>query len=387
MINNAVNRITYLGDGKAKEFAITFSFLEKTDIVVLTVSPEDVETVLSRDYFVDLDKKTVTYPGYSPGEEPPETDRPPILPKGWKLVIYRDIAITQESSLGDKWPFNVIEDALDKLTMICQDLFYSAKRTLKLPKSAGDDVDPTLPVPKPNQGIGWDADGKKLVSIKDPAYYASGAEESAKAAAQSAANAKASEKNTIETASQAQIDITNSKNDAITNIQLEGKKQTDAATAQANAAAKSAADAKESETNADDSEAKAQGYRDQAEEYAKTAQGASAPAWDANTAYSYPTVVAGPDGHTYRAIADSTGATPADNPDKWVKLTVDNTVNMWEVDGNGDMMPEDVIPYSTGGGWELDGAGDIMPADTPTTPGLPDGYREVTEEEINSLFA
>ncbi len=118
MIENAVNRVTYQGDGQATEFAFTFEVIEKSDVVVVTVSPENVEKTLTSDYFVDMDKKVVRYPGYPPGEEPPEAERPPVLPAGWKLVIYRSIAMTQEESLGDVCPFNLIEDGLDKLTMI-----------------------------------------------------------------------------------------------------------------------------------------------------------------------------------------------------------------------------------------------------------------------------
>ena len=144
MIEESENRITYLGDGAATEFAIPFSFLEKEDIVVVTVSPESRTETLEKDYFVDADKKAVIYPGYPPGEDPPESERPPVLPAGWKLVIYRNIAVTQKSSLGSIWPFNLIEDGLDKLTMICQDILFSTKRMLKLPESI-DEFDPTLP--------------------------------------------------------------------------------------------------------------------------------------------------------------------------------------------------------------------------------------------------
>lgn len=252
MINNAVNRITYLGDGTATEFAVTFHFLEKSDIVVVTVDPDDNETVLTKDYFVDLDKKTVIYPGYSPGEEPPEADRPPILPSGWKLVIYRDIAVTQESSLGDKWPFNVIEDALDKLTMICQDIFFSARRMLKLPESAGDDVDTSLPTPTPNASIYWDSTGKKLVAGANPNLAAADASASASAALQSEKNAKASETATA----QSQRVAKDSEDAAASSKDAAAESKRDAANSAAAALASQNA-AKTSETNANDSKVRA----------------------------------------------------------------------------------------------------------------------------------
>ena len=190
MIENAVNRVTYQGDGQAVEFAFTFEVIEKSDVVVVTVSPENVEKTLTSDYFVDMDKKVVRYPGYPPGEEPPEAERPPVLTEGWKLVIYRSIAMTQEESLGDVWPFNLIEDGLDKLTMIVQDMEYNAKRMLKLSAGAPEDVDPTLPIPHANASIYWDNTGKKLVNGENPNLAAARADASAAAALASQNEAK-----------------------------------------------------------------------------------------------------------------------------------------------------------------------------------------------------
>ena len=223
MIENAENRVSYKGDGKATEFAIPFSFIDKEDVVVVIVDPEYRETTLEKDYFVDMEKKTVLYPGYPPGEEPPESEKPQVLPAGWKIVIYRDIDVTQEESLGDLWPFNLIEKGLDKLTMICQDLFYSTKRMLRLPAGAEDDVDTTLPAPTPNASIYWDDTGKKLVTGGNPNLAAGDAAASAaealasqKAAAQSENNAKESETAAKESETNAKTSETNAEASADT---------------------------------------------------------------------------------------------------------------------------------------------------------------------------
>lgn len=274
MINNAVNRITYLGDGIAKEFAVTFNFLEKADLVVVTIDPDNNETILTKDYFVDLDKKTVTYPGYSPGEEPPETERPPILPAGWKLVIYRDINITQESSLGDKWPFSVIEDGLDKLTMICQDIFFASKRMLKLPESAGDDVDTSLPTPTANASIYWDETGKKLISGANPNLAAADASASAGRALESETNAKESETKAkaSENAAKASEEASaSSESNAATSERNAATSETNAATSAA-AALDSERAASLSESHAATSEANAKA----SENAAKASETASA---------------------------------------------------------------------------------------------------------------
>ena len=116
MISTNISRVDYKGDGSTTEFPIPFPFIEKSDISVYLVKDGE-ETLLDQDYYIDEVNKTVTYPGYPPGEEKAESERPEVLPEGSKLVITRDIEITQERSLGEIWPFNEAEKGLDKITM------------------------------------------------------------------------------------------------------------------------------------------------------------------------------------------------------------------------------------------------------------------------------
>lgn len=197
MIGSSENRITYNGNGVATEFGYSFKILEKTDINVVLVGPDLKETVLTKDYFVDMEKSVVFYPGYSPGAEPPEAERPPILPEGWQLVLYREVPITQESQLDTHWPFNVIEAALDKLTIICQQLWDGVTRAIRLSDSAPKDISTVLPQPMPNESFYWDETGKKLIAGPNPKFameQAQASAESAKksetAAAESAESAK-----------------------------------------------------------------------------------------------------------------------------------------------------------------------------------------------------
>lgn len=197
MIGNSENRIIYNGNGVATEFGYSFKILEKTDINVVLVDPDLNEIALTKDYFVDMEKSVVFYPGYSPGAEPPEAERPPVLPEGWQLVLYREVPITQESQLDTHWPFNVIEAALDKLTIICQQLWDGAIRAIRLSDLAPKDISTVLPRPMPNEGFYWDKTGKKLVSGPNPKFameQAQASAESAKksetAAAESAGSAK-----------------------------------------------------------------------------------------------------------------------------------------------------------------------------------------------------
>lgn len=195
MIGNSENRIIYNGNGVATEFGYSFKILEKTDINVVLVDPDLNETALTKDYFVDMEKSVVFYPGYSPGAEPPEAERPPVLPEGWQLVLYREVPITQESQLDPH--FNVIEAALDKLTIICQQLWDGAIRAIRLSDSAPTDISTVLPRPMPNEGFYWDETGKKLVSGPNPKFAmeqaqasADAARKSETAAAESAGSAK-----------------------------------------------------------------------------------------------------------------------------------------------------------------------------------------------------
>lgn len=149
MISSSENRVSYDGDGLAKEFAYQFKILEKNDIKVMLVKPDGSTQILSKDYYVDAEKSVVIYPGYAPGAEIPESERPPILPTGWRLVLYREVPITQLVHLPEIWPFNVIEAMADKLTIICQQLFGNVKRCLKIGNEVNtDEVDVVIPLNK-----------------------------------------------------------------------------------------------------------------------------------------------------------------------------------------------------------------------------------------------
>ena len=146
MIGSSENRISYNGNGIATEFAYTFKILEKSDIKLLYVAADGTETLLTKDYYVDTEKSVVIYPGYAPGAEIPEAERPPILQEGERLIIYREVPITQQSQLDKHWPFNVIENGLDKLTIICQQIFDKANRSLYASESVSKEFNSKVPI-------------------------------------------------------------------------------------------------------------------------------------------------------------------------------------------------------------------------------------------------
>lgn len=189
MIAHVDNRITYNGNGNATEFAYQFKILDRTDIKVLLTDADGKEKLLTKDYYVDVEKNVVRYPGYAVGAEVPESERPPVLPTGWKLTIYREVPVTQETDLPDQYPFNQVEDIGDKLTMIAQQLTDVTGRSLKIGVSTSADIDTTIPWEN-GKSFRISDDGKILELSEDPAKVlplAQGVYAQTKAQAQSAA--------------------------------------------------------------------------------------------------------------------------------------------------------------------------------------------------------
>ena len=164
MIEQTVARVVYQGDGRTKEFPFAFPVLDRKFIYVVISDRNGREKTLKSDYYVDMDKHVVLYPGYPKGEEPAEAERPAVLAPGEKIVIYRNTPVSQLTSLGDKWPFDVCEKALDKLTMIDQENKESISRTVRL-AGATEEVEVVLPPPEKDTAIGWSEDGKSVINV------------------------------------------------------------------------------------------------------------------------------------------------------------------------------------------------------------------------------
>ena len=168
MLAHVDNRITYNGNGNATEFAYQFKILDRTDIKVLLTDADGKEKLLTKDYYVDVEKSVVRYPGYAVGAEVPESERPAVLPAGWKLTIYREVLVTQETDLPDQYPFNQVEDIGDKLTMIAQQLTDTTGRSLKIGVSKSTDIDTVIPWEN-GKSFRISDDGKNLELSEDPA--------------------------------------------------------------------------------------------------------------------------------------------------------------------------------------------------------------------------
>lgn len=296
MLAHVENRITYSGNGNATEFAYQFKILNRTDIKVLLTDADGKEKLLTKDYYVDVEKSVVRYPGYAVGAEVPESERPPALPTGWKLTIYREVPVTQETDLPDQYPFNQVEAIGDKLTMIAQQLTDTTDRSLKIGVSKSTDIDTVIPWEN-GKSFRISDDGKTLELSEDPAkvlplaqgVYAQ-TQAQAQIASASAAAAAKSEDSAFESAGVAGNSAqyaSLSAASAAENAELTSGYKQEALTAKADATA-SATNAKASEANAKISENNAEASKEAAQSAATTASNfASAARNSANEAQTY----------------------------------------------------------------------------------------------------
>lgn len=197
MILDSTNKITYLGDGTTTAFSYPFQITKADEVKLIKISPAGEEITITNNYYVETVNSIVYYPGYPPLEE--QAQQNPPLPTGWKLIIYREVEITQEVALIEQYPFKVIEKMSDRSTMQIQQFRDRLNRSFSLSVAAADGIEMTLPAPKPLHSFRWDANGKKLELTEDPAIaipvvmdLAEKAKQSAIAAEQSASEAEES---------------------------------------------------------------------------------------------------------------------------------------------------------------------------------------------------
>lgn len=364
MIPYADTKVVYAGDGETTVFPFTFKYAEATDIKVsLYEIATDTTTVLTKDYYVDTTAGTVTYPGYPPGQEAAESERPAPLDSAHRIVIYRETEISQPVDLGSKYPLNTLEGMHDRAIMLIQEISEITARTVTV--EAGSDE-------QPNEVI---KDVRKKAELA--ANSASAAALSEAAAALSEANAKASETaaalseaNAKESENAAALSESNAKSS-----ETMAAESATAAALSESAAAASEANAKESETEsaksataAAESESQANGYAKQAEDkyteikeytkdvetskneamsYAALIMGQTASAWSASKAYNVDDVVIYTDGYIYRCIGYSAPGTIPLGSDLWVQLKVALRDDFFELTSDGYLVQTEEPTFSS----------------------------------------
>jgi len=134
-ISTTTSRITYSGNGVTDEFAFPYYFFENGDLIVILTDSDGVSTVqtITSDY-------TVTGAGNDSGGTVTMLTPPAA---GESLLIYRSLSLTQETDYitGDPFPAETHERALDRLTMIAQQLQEELNRSAKLPVTSVADAE------------------------------------------------------------------------------------------------------------------------------------------------------------------------------------------------------------------------------------------------------
>jgi len=199
-ISTTTNRIVYLGDGATTGFPYPFRIFDDTDLVVtevLIASPftETVKT-LTTDY-------TVSGAGDATGGTVTMVTAPASTVK---LVIERSVPFTQGVTFVDNEvePADTTNDALDKLTMLTQQLLDVQDRTVRLDITQDPAlINTSLPPPEADKALTWNSDGTALINVTNPGAAADAAAESAAEAAASEAAAASSASDSASSASAA----------------------------------------------------------------------------------------------------------------------------------------------------------------------------------------
>jgi len=159
------------GNGVTTVFPFTFKVFSATDLVVTLIDASDnlYPQVLTTQYTVSLNANQDANPGGSVTMLTPP-------PSGWSLVITSQVQSTQSIALstGTAFPAQPINDALDRLTILAQDIDEQIGRALVVPW--GSAITPA----------------QYLALLPSVAVSASNAAASASAAATSASSAGAS---------------------------------------------------------------------------------------------------------------------------------------------------------------------------------------------------
>jgi hypothetical protein len=157
----------FLGTGSIVGLPFTFKVFSQADVVVTRLDTVGVESTLAigTDYTVSLNADQDTNPG--------GTVTPTVAPAvGETTTLTSGVSEEQPLDLlsgGSFRPQN-IEDALDRATILIQQIREELNRTLRLPVSSSGDA--LLPAGEANKFLGWDEAGAAIVN-RDAADLAS----------------------------------------------------------------------------------------------------------------------------------------------------------------------------------------------------------------------
>ncbi|MFS8283273.1 hypothetical protein [Escherichia coli] len=131
-VSTVVDHNDYTGNGITTSFPYTFRIFKKEDLSVSVVDLDENITVL----VLDTDYAVTNAGGYNGGNVVLTTP----LANGWQISIARELEPTQETDLRNQGKFfaEVHEDALDKLTMLIQQVYSVFRLALRKPSSVAN---------------------------------------------------------------------------------------------------------------------------------------------------------------------------------------------------------------------------------------------------------
>lgn len=186
LVQNSVYRNTYLTDGVNKDFYFSFPILEASQVLVQTSLLTDTGTVTT----VGPGQYTVIGVGQTTGGHISFTTAPP---SGSRLALTLNIPITQLYQYAelDSFPAKSHEDALAKLTLICQQLREQISRAVLISAtSEGSTADLIASLYAARDSAAASADSA-VAEAAAATLAATNAEQAATDAAQAAADAAA----------------------------------------------------------------------------------------------------------------------------------------------------------------------------------------------------
>ena len=154
----------FIGNGSASVFPFAFKVFKAADLIVVRRQDNigtETTLVLDSDYHVTLNSNQDTTPGGV------VTLVAGALASGFTLVVSSELPYLQPTDLTNQGGFypKVITNALDRLTIFCQQLAEITGRTLKLPITAPTNISTEIPLPNPAELIAWDETGTKLTTV------------------------------------------------------------------------------------------------------------------------------------------------------------------------------------------------------------------------------
>ena len=156
-VSSTANRVSYNCNGSQTVFVYNFRIFQDADLKVILTDSGDNETALTLD-----SDYTVSGAGNESGGSITTAQ---TYASGNKVTILRELELKQETNYeeGGSFPAESHENALDKLTMICQQLGEAIGRAIKLPRSSAYS-DLELPDPEANRALIWNSAGTALMN-------------------------------------------------------------------------------------------------------------------------------------------------------------------------------------------------------------------------------